>query len=121
MGRPGYPVDDLVRFLADRPPPTDEPAATGFREATFSAIFKSAGLRSTGAWRVILEVPSAEAEAFFPVRKAFELELTCTVRRKSTEGPGQEGTSEEGASQEAGRPKASSRKRPGGRRRAGAA
>jgi hypothetical protein len=103
MGRPAFPVDDLVRFLHDRPEPSDPAPATGFQEATFTAIFKSAGLRSTGAWRVILEVPSAEADAFFPVRKAFELELTCTVRRKNLQGPSQEGDGQEAAAEE-GRP-----------------
>ncbi len=102
-----------MQFLAERPQSVVEPAATGFREATFSAVFKSAGLRESGAWRVVLEVPSAEAEAFFPVRKAFALELTCTVRRKSTQGPGKEGASEEEvAGPEGRRTKAGSSPRP---------
>jgi hypothetical protein len=85
MGRPAFPVDDLMRFLEERQvagPPVDTPASD-FEEATFTAIFKGASLRTTGAWRVIIEVPSAEADAFYPVRKAFELEVTCTVTRKA--------------------------------------
>lgn len=57
----------------------------GFSEATFNVVLKGATHLSNGNMKVLMEVPYAETDAFLSTRKAFEIELTCTLRRKATQ------------------------------------
>jgi hypothetical protein len=61
------------------------PSVEGFSEATFGTVLKGFTGLSNGNLRVVMEIPYAETDAFLATRKAFEIELTCTLRRKSTQ------------------------------------
>lgn len=61
------------------------PSVEGFAEATFNTVLKGATHLSNGNMRVVMEIPYAETDAFLATRKAFEIELVCTLRRKPTQ------------------------------------
>ena len=54
-----------------------------FERATFACVVKEAKIVN-GGWRVLMEVPHGEADAFYPVRKAFQRLLFVTFERKDT-------------------------------------
>ena len=56
-----------------------------FAETTFVAVIKGASHLSSGNMRAMIEIPYGETDAFLTTRKAFEIELVFTVRRKVTQ------------------------------------
>lgn len=77
----------LVQLAGTRP--ADAPASTalGFESATFRVVVRKAALNNAGGWTFVAEVPAGDADSFYPVRKAFEVELVATFHRKSQPKP----------------------------------
>jgi len=67
--------------------PADVDVDPGFQKATFVAVFKKCSVTSGGGWAVLMEVPNADQDAFYPVSKATEIELLVSVNRKPTTRP----------------------------------
>lgn len=47
-------------------------------------MLKGGTFTNSGSMKVIMEIPYAEVDAFLPCRKAFEIELLATFRRRPT-------------------------------------
>jgi hypothetical protein len=81
-------LDLAALHLAANARPADVDVDPGFQQATFIAVFKKCSVTSGGGWAVLMEVPNADQDAFYPVTKATEIELLVSVLRKPTTRPG---------------------------------
>lgn len=79
-------LPDLQAALARRQASPEPPARGRFERATFRCELRGASVTASGGWKVVIEVPYADREAFFPVTQAAGLELVATVHRKPAEG-----------------------------------